>query len=177
MLKNIILLLGLVVAVWFIATQGALLRPQQRSPETVNSLQENISDSAYVCWTGDCATEYGTGKTFRNEDKIKVAHTAEQREMGLSGTSSLDPYVGMLFVFPEEGQYSFWMKDMNYPIDIVWISAQKKIVHIESAVQPKDFPKTYVSQDKALYVLELPQGNAQQKGLLIGASIDFYFIK
>lgn len=165
------------MAVWFIASQGALLKPQQRPSENVSSLQENISDSAYVCWTGDCATEYGTGKTFRKEDKIKVAHTAEQRERGLSGTSSLEPYAGMLFIFPEEGQYSFWMKDMNYPIDIVWISAQKKIVHIESAVQPKDFPKTYVSHDKALYVLELPQGNAQQRGLSIGATIDFYFIR
>jgi uncharacterized membrane protein (UPF0127 family) len=65
------------------------------------------------------------------------------------------------------------MKDMKYPIDIVWISAQKNIVHIEANVKPDDFPKTYMPPKNAQYVLELPQGDAEKRGLRLGSLIDF----
>ncbi len=85
-----------------------------------------------------------------------VANTAELQDQGLSGWPSLAPHQGMLFVFGKEGKYPFWMKDMSFPIDIVWLDSNYKIVHLESALSPETYPNTFGADVKAKYVLELP---------------------
>src|SRR5882672_5260542 len=53
------------------------------------------------------------------------ADTDALRTLGLSGHSPLAADEGMLFIFPAPGEYGFWMKDMLFPLDLVWIAADK----------------------------------------------------
>ena len=53
---------------------------------------------------------------------VAIADTLEKRTQGLSGRESLSANEGLLFVFSTSGAYGIWMKDMRFPIDIIWIS-------------------------------------------------------
>ncbi len=64
------------------------------------------------------------GQTFN----ILLAASLKQRERGLSGRESLAVDSGMWFVFPAPFQHGFWMKDMHFPIDLVWISPSLKVI-------------------------------------------------
>lgn len=86
--------------------------------------------------------------------RVSVADTDAKRQQGLSGVTSLDAEEGMLFVFDKTGDYLFWMKDMNFPIDIFWIDEDFKIVHIEENVKPEYYPARYGSTEPARLVLE-----------------------
>ena len=69
---------------------------------------------------GKSTTVSMNNKTF----KVTVAKTIEEKQKGLSGQKSLGQDKGMLFVFNEKGYYSFWMKDMKFPIDIIFIDGE-----------------------------------------------------
>lgn len=94
--------------------------------------------------------------------KVQIADTPETRQQGLSGFKKLEPDEGMLFVFDEPGIYPFWMKDMQFSIDILWLrkitEQEYRIVHIEQGVSPETFPQSFVSPDLADAVLEVPSG-------------------
>ncbi len=90
--------------------------------------------------------------------RVDIADTPEKREAGLSGRESLAQDEGMLFVFPEDGIYAFWMKDMRFSIDILWISHAGMVVELQKSVSPETYPATFVPSKDARYVLELPSG-------------------
>ncbi len=100
--------------------------------------------------------------------RVTVVDTPELRQKGLSGRGGLEPDEGMLFVFPEDGVYAFWMKDMLFSIDIVWISAEGKIVHIAKSVSPSTYPTSFEPPLPVRYVLELPAGYTDQHKIAIG---------
>lgn len=100
--------------------------------------------------------------------RVFVADTPESRARGLGGRTGLESDEGMLFVFPEDGRYAFWMKDMRFAIDIVWLSSDGVIVSVESSVQPESYPRPFVPEGDARYVLELPAGYARAHGLAVG---------
>lgn len=97
-----------------------------------------------------------------------VADTEEKRHQGLSGTNTLSPKEGMLFVFPKDDHHSFWMKDMTYPIDIIWFSAKKQIVDIAYTVSPETYSGSFSPQTNARYFLEVPAGFSSSHNLSIG---------
>ncbi len=86
---------------------------------------------------------------------VTVADSPDERREGLSGLSSLPDKEGKLFVFDQVGDYGFWMKDMNFPIDIIWIDEDMKIVHIEKNVKPESYPAVYSSPTPSRFVLEV----------------------
>ena len=92
-------------------------------------------------------------------DKFKIpvyiADTAEKRTKGLSGLASIPADYGMFFIFDRSDYQGIWMKDMLFPIDIIWIDENYKIVHIEKNISPNTFPKIFTSPVKAKFVLEL----------------------
>lgn len=94
--------------------------------------------------------------------RVTVVDTPEARSKGLSGRERLARGEGMLFIFPEEGIYGFWMKDMLFPIDIVWISADKKVISIDKNVSPETYPEVFEPPFPIRYVLELPAGEAEE---------------
>ena len=101
---------------------------------------------------------------------VRVADTPQTQEQGLSGTPSLPGNQGLLFVFPADGKYPFWMKDMNYSIDILWLADDGSVVYIAPNVTPQSYPRTYVSTEPARYVLEVNAGFASSHGIKIGTT-------
>jgi len=67
---------------------------------------------------------------------VEIADTFKQRSKGLSGRDNLNADSAMLFVFDKESYYSFWMLDMNFPIDIVWLDSEYKVVDIAKNIKP-----------------------------------------
>ena len=109
------------------------------------------------------------------KDKVvttKIANTDASREQGLSGKQPLATDTGMLFVFPKPDKYGFWIKDMKYPLDIVWISSDYKIVHIEHSLAPETYPKSFANEIPAQYVIELPAGYMKANSITEGDSIN-----
>lgn len=103
---------------------------------------------------------------------MKVADTPALREKGLSGKDPLLPLEGLLFVFPQDGSYSFWMKDMKFSIDILWISSDGYIVHALQALSPESYPHTFTSPEPARYVLELPSGFMERHEIFVGDKVN-----
>src|SRR6185295_13902305 len=66
--------------------------------------------------------------------EAELADTIPKRTTGLMFRESLPPNHGMLFTFPEEQEWSFWMKNTRMPLDIIWLDKTKKIVHVERNV-------------------------------------------
>ena len=91
---------------------------------------------------------------------------------GLGGRESLADDRGMLFVFEQPGEHGFWMKDMLIAIDIIWISAEGRVVHIATAEPEPGVPDSELSLYRpgasALYVLEVREGLAADKGVQVG---------
>ena len=96
---------------------------------------------------------------------VEIADTPEKREQGLSGRESLPEGSGMLFIFENPATYGFWMKEMRFPIDIVWLSGEVgsstdpiKVIDIERNVQPNTFPHIFYPPVPVKYVLETNPG-------------------
>jgi len=88
--------------------------------------------------------------------KIEIADSKKERTVGLSGRPSLNHNTGLLFIFDEPDFHGIWMKDMNFPIDIIWLDSSMQIIDFKKDIRPKSFPETYKPNKKALYVLEVP---------------------
>jgi uncharacterized membrane protein (UPF0127 family) len=101
---------------------------------------------------------------------VEVVDTDALRAQGLSGHAPLAPDEGMLFVFDADGIYPFWMKDMLFSIDILWLDARGKVVHIEKNISPDTYPASFTPDSPARYVLEVPAGFADQHDIQIGAT-------
>ena len=112
-------------------------------------------------------------------DQILIADisaTPEQRTKGLSVKDTLAENEAMLFVFDVEAEHRFWMKDMKFPIDIIWISSDKKVVDIEHNLQPCDlglFCSMYEPEGDSLYVLETVGGFAGKYQVVKGTPVEF----
>ncbi|HVM73583.1 MAG TPA: DUF192 domain-containing protein [Candidatus Paceibacterota bacterium] len=99
---------------------------------------------------------------------VALADTPALQELGLGNRDSLPGGEGMLFVFNADKPYAFWMKDMRFSIDILWLSQNGTIVFIAPNVSPATYPEDFVPTSPARYVLELPAGYAQAHGFKVG---------
>ncbi|MEX1061615.1 MAG: DUF192 domain-containing protein [Patescibacteria group bacterium] len=126
---------------------------------------------------------------FRNEDKpptedevifleigstrvnLEIANTAQTRRDGLGGRGELKEGWGMFFVFEEPDRYPFWMKDVSFPLDIVWISEDWQISGVEQNVLPSSYPTTFRSTRPVLYVLEVNAGFVKDNQIEVGSFV------
>ncbi|MBI4138937.1 DUF192 domain-containing protein [Candidatus Uhrbacteria bacterium] len=101
-----------------------------------------------------------------------VADTDALRRQGLSGRASLAPFDGMRFVFGASGIYPFWMKDMTFPIDIVWLD-NGIVVDVVTLPPPSNgaIPVTHIPTHAADEVLEFPAGRAAAMDLRPGTRV------
>lgn len=106
---------------------------------------------------------------------VDLAQTSEEQAQGLSGRTGLGENEGMLFIFDKPGKYYFWMQGMNFPIDIIWIGEDMKVVYIQKDAKPEDFLETYGPDIETMYVLEVVAGFSDKYGLLPGDSVIFTF--
>ncbi|MEI8130305.1 MAG: DUF192 domain-containing protein [bacterium] len=104
---------------------------------------------------------------------VAVADTDALRTLGLSFSKPLGLDEGMIFEFPNPMPVSFWMKDMRYPLDIIWISTDKKVVGYVENFQPNSYPKTVSPKVLVQYVLEVPAGFVHKNGITFGSIVSF----
>lgn len=105
-----------------------------------------------------------------------VALSSEEQTKGLSIKDSLNSNEGMIFPYESPRTLSFWMKDMKFPIDILWLDADKKVVHIEEGLQPCSplLPcPSYAPDVQAQYVLETVAGFSSANGITTGTPVEF----
>ena len=106
---------------------------------------------------------------------VEIAADEELRAQGLMYRDHIDPGKGMLFVFPRDDVFSFWMKNTRIPLDMIWVDANKRIVGIRENVPPckvEDCP-SYGPGVVARYVLEVGGGEAAKHGLKVGDLLQF----
>ncbi len=104
--------------------------------------------------------------------EVEVADDDEEIMRGLMFKEFLDKKAGMLFIFEDEKERAFWMKNTLIPLDIIFISENLEIVDIEYAVPCREDPcENYVSKDKAKYVLEVNGNFTSKRGIKVGDKV------
>ena len=124
--------------------------------------------------------------TFRRADAVypggvlhlEVASTEAQEERGLSYRDSLATDAGMIFDLGSPRVQQIWMKGMRFPLDLLWIDADKRVAEITAGVQPQpgadDSQLTrYAPARPVRWVLELNAGAAARLGIGTGAQLAF----
>ncbi|MEI7705158.1 MAG: DUF192 domain-containing protein [Deltaproteobacteria bacterium] len=103
--------------------------------------------------------------------QVEVANTPEKRERGLMFRKELPDGRGMIFLFDEEEEHSFWMKDTLIPLDLIFADSGGKVVGIVARARPLTLePRT---GGRARMVLEVPGGWAAANGVRVGDRIRF----
>ena len=113
------------------------------------------------------------GATIRAEVMINPQDQAR----GLMFRESLAPDRGMLFINADENQRPFWMYQVNFPIDIIWLDRNKRVVEVVASAPPcktkaSECPN-YGGKARSQYVLELAAGQAAKHNIQVGSAIDF----
>lgn len=97
---------------------------------------------------------------------VEIADTPDERKQGLMNRTELPDNHGMLFIFPNERPRTFWMKNTEIPLDIIFLDAQRRVINVEQANPEPDIPPEnmtlYTSDRPAQYVIELEQGFAER---------------
>ena len=137
---------------------------------------------AYHFWTAVNFDNIQSVQIAGQNIKVDLALTPVEQEQGLSGRQSLAENEGMLFVFESPGKYQFWMKDMNFPIDMIWLAPsgdgdrEAQVVYIKKNADPKLYPEIYgpgSNDGEAKYVLEVVSGFSEKNNLKIGDKVLF----
>ena len=114
---------------------------------------------------GGAADDYGIGL------KIEIADDPIEQSQGLSNRESLASDCGMLFIFPQPTMPGFWMKDMKFSLDLIWIDANSEIVEITKNVSPTTYPKSFTPPSPIKYVLEVNAGWADENDINTGDEV------
>lgn len=102
---------------------------------------------------------------------VEIASDDDSRERGLMWRRSLVPGEGMLFVFPEAAEHSFWMKNTLIPLDMVFIGEDRRVVGVVANAEPGNLTPVG-PQAPSVYVLEVPGGWATQLGIADGSPVE-----
>lgn len=106
--------------------------------------------------------------------QVKIADTDNERTQGLSGVETLQVNEGMLFDFMTEDKWTIWMKDMLIDLDIIWLDAEKTVVHIvKDADHTRGEDAVFIPNTAARYVLELPAGTTSEYTITVGSKAAF----
>jgi uncharacterized membrane protein (UPF0127 family) len=148
------------------------------SSSQIHALDPQINNTTSPTTEADFFPNYQKTSISINGYNVSmaIASTDEQRIRGLSGLEKLNENQGMLFLFDKPSKQGFWMNKMNFPIDIVWLDSNKKVVHIEKQLEPcKLFLAcpVYNPQVDALYVIELRSGFADSHSIKNEMIINF----
>jgi uncharacterized membrane protein (UPF0127 family) len=110
----------------------------------------------------------GRSTTFQ----VEIADTPAKREMGLQYRRELAGERGMIFVFSREEPHSFWMKNTPISLDMIFVSADQRIVGIVENAVPFSLDGRAVA-GSSKYVLEINGGLARRHGFAVGDSVRF----
>jgi uncharacterized membrane protein (UPF0127 family) len=107
--------------------------------------------------------------------EVEVMVSDQDRATGLMFRPSLADDKGMLFVFERADFHGIWMKNCRFPIDIVWLDEDRRVVHVAEGATPckADPCPVYEPLRRAQYVIELNAGQARREGATIGEAVSF----
>ena len=145
-------------AVFFVSRYDAKLFPHDACPDSTMYTAKNN-----VFLTGSSVNSYN----------IEFAKTPSQQEMGLSKRQCLPKYGALVFLFPTDDKFGIWMKDMKFPIDVVWLDKDHKVVDVKKNMQPDTYPEVFYPKNDARYVLELNTGGADNIGASSGTPVQW----
>jgi uncharacterized protein len=106
------------------------------------------------------------------EVRVEVADDLAEQAKGLMDRTALGESRGMLFVYPEERELSFWMKNTLIPLSIAFIDSERRIIDIQAMKPLDDKPPHYVSAEPAQYALEINQGFFEERGVKVGDRVE-----
>ncbi|PIP86774.1 hypothetical protein COV42_01665 [Candidatus Campbellbacteria bacterium CG11_big_fil_rev_8_21_14_0_20_44_21] len=121
----------------------------------------------YSFWSAAPPVDYSGVSAGEIIWKVEVAKSQKERSKGLSGRNSLAPLSGLLFVFPREDFHGIWMKEMRFPIDIIWFNENLEVVGLKKDAVPEDFPEVFKPEAPASFVLEINAGEAEKAQIKI----------
>lgn len=106
--------------------------------------------------------------------KVKLAITASEKSKGLSLIEEMENYEGMLFVFSQPIQAKFWMKEMKFPLDIVYLNNEMQVLEIHENLAPcsEQCPHIVSATDNVRYVLEMEAGRTSELNLQVNQKIE-----
>ena len=105
--------------------------------------------------------------------EVAIADNQETRRKGLSYLSSLPSKTGLLFVFSESDTHGIWMKDMQFPIDIIWMDEELRVVDIHQNISPDTYPTSFHPKVPARFALEVEAGFSSEYDIRIGSVCTF----
>ena len=108
------------------------------------------------------------------EFTLEIAADPESRATGYMFRDHVGPREGMLFLFEEPARHSMWMKNCRVSLDLIWLDASRRIVHLAESQPPcpADGPCPIIEPMRpARYVLELAGGTARREGLRLGDAV------
>lgn len=122
------------------------------------------------------SNQYQHAKLTINNTTLNVeeATTADQQTLGLSNRAHMANDQGMLFIFNKPQALAFWMYEMKFPLDIMWVNSQWQIVHIEQNLAPcpsKGTCQSYMPMQSAQYVVEANAGFVKSNQIKLGDKI------
>lgn len=112
-------------------------------------------------------------KVYGRNFEAEVARSDAEKQQGLSGRYCLKTGTAMLFPYDTPGNYCYWMKDMKFPIDMIWLDNEKKVITIEPNVSPDTYPKSFCPAQPAQYVIETEASVAEKQGWRVGTQFEF----
>lgn len=107
----------------------------------------------------------------RAKYNLEVANSDASRQLGLGNRTQLPADSGMLFTGTPTQQQCYWMKDMHFALDIIWLDASKKVTHIEQNLSPSSYPQTYCSPAKD--IIELNAGTIARAHIKLGQTLRY----
>jgi len=131
-----------------------------------------IAKSAALLTKND-ANKIGHVEILNTLIKVNLATTKSEQEQGLSERKSINDDEGMLFIFQKPSVNYFWMKDMKFPIDIIWIGDNSEIIYIKKNVNPDTYPTTFGPNEESRYVLEVNAGFSEKNNWIEKNSVIF----
>lgn len=181
-LKSIVLIALVCFALWkvqekfhFLNVLDIKITNESESKQESNSSSEDKEEATEQGSDEDSKkfVEIFNSKGTTIAVNVETASTEAERSLGLSFRTNLGTYDGMLFIFPEDTTTAFWMKDMNMPLDIIFIDSGGFIVDIKENNEPcnKSYCPSITSSEKYRYVLEVNSDFCKNNDVVIGNSV------
>lgn len=138
-------------------------------PETKRALE---TETVTFTKEGELSILKAKTDSIKASFDIEIAETEYETQTGLMYRQAMEKDRGMLFIFPDVAMHSFYMKNTEFPLDIIYIDENQKIVSFQKNAKPYD-EGSLPSQLPAKYVLEINAGLSDQMELQVGDSIAF----
>lgn len=132
-----------------------------------------IVASIFIMSSNKQEQEFSFMRVNGTEIALELARTIEEKRKGLSERDSLLKNTGMLFLYDVPRVQSFWMKDMRFAIDILWIDKEGIIVGIEENASPDSYPTRFRSPELVPYVIEVNAGWVREHEVSVGDKVGF----